>query len=171
MSNRGFDGKRHEMVAMVVLSAVSLAVLAVIVFTAPDAPTWLYEACVGALLGAICGYWLTPDIDHDWKTMEEYRAERVLGWVGKLWNLAWRPYSLIFKHRSPWTHSWRGTLLRAVPCMLVIVAAYLGLRSLLGLDVRLVSPFYLTFIGAWMLQDAGHYLLDGLGPWGVGDEN
>jgi uncharacterized metal-binding protein len=165
VTRNAFDGREHERRALAVLAALLPACIGLFV-AMPDS-ILMAELVVGLLLGGVCGWWITPDIDHRWMTMEEYRALRLDALLGRLWILAWRPYSLLFGHRSRWTHSWRGTLLRALPFMLGIAGFWMFVRYELVLTSRILSPFYLGFLGGWLIQDMVHYHHDGLGWRGV----
>lgn len=160
-----YDGHEHARQAKIVL-CLAIPVCIGLLVLAPD-EVLVAELAAGLALGALCGFWITPDIDHDDWTMEEYRAMRADPLLGRLWVILWRPYSLVFKHRSRWTHSWRGTLLRAVPFMVAIVVGYGLLRHAFSLGVRWLSPFYVGFLAAWLIQDMVHYHHDKLGWLGV----
>lgn len=165
-ANGGFDGPLHEFeakVVMFVLGALSFGL--VILF---PCSALARSVGIGLMAGGLGGYLATPDLDHDWRTMEEYRALRWSQTLGMIWIALWRPYAKVFGHRSRWTHSWRGTLLRASPFLAAIILAYWLVLSGLGFTITwTLIPFGLAFLLAWLAQDMVHYKQDGLNWLGV----
>ena len=55
--------------------------------------------------GALIGVILTPDLDVDNGSVSQRAVRRSAGClVGALWAAIWRPYSMMFPHRSIWSH-------------------------------------------------------------------
>lgn len=167
-TNNGFDGQEHQFLAAVTLAGTIL-LGAVIALLFPGWP-YLVGTVAGLVTGSLFGFWITPDLDHEWRTMEEYRALRWDRFLGRIWIALWQPYAKVFKHRSKWTHSWVGTLIRAIPFLVAIIVPWWLIRSAIGLPAVKFSGFYLTFLIGWLIQDSVHYKHDGLGWTGVWDD-
>lgn len=160
----GFDGREHQLLAVLTLGTVSLGAITLVILF-PGFPH-VIELAGGLITGAFYGFWITPDLDHEWMTMEEYRAMRLHKGFGKLWVALWRPYAKLFGHRSKWTHSLVGTLIRAIPFMTVTGIFLDLLLNEFGLD-PLIIVFDVGMIAGWLAQDMVHYRHDGLGWRGV----
>lgn len=160
----GFDGKEHELQAILTFGILSLVAIGLVVLF-PRFPH-IIELAGGIMFGAFCGFWITPDLDHEWTTMEEYRAMRVNKGFGKLWIALWKPYAKFFGHRSKWTHSLVGTMIRAIPFMTVTGIFLDLLLNEFGLDPFIIV-FHVGTIVGWLVQDMVHYHHDGLGWLGV----
>lgn len=156
------DGRTHAAANTGLLTLV-VAAGAAGIYLAPSPTTVALTA--GAVLGAMGGLAVTPDIDQKGITHEERRLIRLFFLLGYLWVLIWLPYGLVFAHRG-WSHTVpQGTLSR----MLYIGVPLATIAWLLGLRPDGVSVQYLLLGGgavaaAWMLQDILHLMLDGLWP-------
>jgi len=156
------NGRSHAAAAAGLLTAAAVASGAAI-YLAPS-PTTVALA-VGAVLGAMGGLLVTPDIDQVDITHEERRLIRLFAPLGWLWTLYWAPYSLVMPHRG-WSHTvpW-GTLGR-----ILYVAIPAGILAYIaGLRLDTVSVQYLlygtvTAFIMWSLQDILHMMMDGLWP-------
>lgn len=117
-----------------------------VIFTLPL--TYLGEQSLGPNPGLLFGgaflvasLLLSPDLD---------RAPHSL--IAKRWGLLkhyWTPYGMLLSHRSKWSHSIRGTVLRmmyAFPLLLV---------PLIYFNVSLHPIIF-----GWILADTVHYILD-----------
>lgn len=168
-SREGFDGHEHARQAAIVLTLVLILAGAALIVSLGEGIVWGIDLAAGLVAGALLGYWITPDIDHEWKTMEESRIERAFGpFLANMWMLLWAPYRKAFGHRSRWTHSWRGTLIRSMPITLALMGTYMLCLNGLGITIRWATPWPVAANLAWLAQDMVHYHHDGLGWLGVG---
>jgi len=142
-------------------------------------------AGTGLVIGAILGFFIDPDLDHEWQTHSEGRINRLFGkQVGKLWRMRWAPYEIAFDHRSPWTHGGSGfcgmLMMMFVACP--IRMAYALMPELMMLSFLLTNwdnpltatirhdlagiplqswALLLTFTWfAWAIQDGLHWVRD-----------
>mgnify|MGYP000380342455 CR=1 FL=1 len=110
--------------------------------------------------GALAGVILTPDLDVDRGSISQRAVRRSAGCVlGAMWAIFWRPYSLVFNHRSVWSH---------LPILSTAIRlAYIGLLPALVITV-LVLP--MPVLPAWWYwpviglaaSDTLHWVMDGL---------
>ena len=158
------------------------AKVASVVYAGAVAGAWfLYstgqeELAVGVALGGFTGWLLTPDIDVNGTTYEEYRLYKLFWPLGLLWQNFWSPYGLIFAHRG-WSHTpFIGTLTRIVYIVIAVTLAILTFNEYIfwmGYDENLKSDVFLAFrfisqnvemciawYLLWSLQDILHYVAD-----------
>jgi uncharacterized metal-binding protein len=178
-----YDGWLHEKDAIRIgrfFSVLSLLLFVLATITGRDL---LWHLGLGFLLGSWAGYWVTPDIDHQGSTREEYRAMRTF--IGALWVAYMIPYSFWFSHRSKWSHSIYGTFIRilwvlfSLPIVIFVFGAILlfltGSESLNAwltgawkfLRMIPLSWGTVAFLSAWAIQDMQHYKRDRLGYFGL----
>lgn len=116
---------------------------------------------VGWLTGLVLGWLITPDLDVDRVTHEEWRMSKV-PIVGPLlmwgWVALWWPYARLMPHRSTLSHTpGLSTALRmGYLAGLVLLAALAAGWQLPRLDGLAVAACWL----AWTVQDAVHWVLD-----------
>lgn len=121
----------------------------------------------GWVLGGLLGLFIDPDLDHEWLTTSESRVKKLFGNViGKLFQLYWSPYHVLFRHRSPWTHGSKGLgfigmIFVATPIRILYTFWWL---IPLGNRYELWSVYenlpLVTIFCAWATQDLVHWLRD-----------
>lgn len=162
-------GKEHERIAIIVWAPTMAA-------------SWIayangHEAvAAGMALGAFTGFLVTPDIDANVTTREEYRMYKIFWPLGLIWQNLWAPYGLIFAHRG-WSHTpFIGTFTRLIYVVVAITLAILTFNEYIwwmGYDEKLKGDVLIAFrfiaqnfemCVAWFLlwawQDILHYVAD-----------
>lgn len=86
------SGITHRNDALVVEIVATISSLLVYVNTGSE------YLSAGILIGGVCQFVVTPDIDHHIHTYEEKRWLKLLGVFGWLWIAYWWPYSKLFRH-------------------------------------------------------------------------
>jgi len=158
------DGKIHEQNAVITL-VVLICIAFVVAWS--NLPLGL-----GIVFGGIMGIFITPDLDHDWRTHNEWTVDRVFGkFLGRCFSYYWAFYETFVPHRSPLSH---GGFPPFGPLVMAVVAtpgrlvySFLWLLPLLYFfpEVRLwISKIPLLFwcglYGGIALQDQVHYWRD-----------
>ena len=170
------DGKRHAAVGRAIISvatlmAVGVAAIPVVTEADEDVLATTIILSVSFVAGAVMGYVITPDIDHDWYTVEEQRIKHatnaaVLG----LWKLFWLPF-VMAKHRSRVTHSWPlATVLKLAWLLFWIAVAVAAISDVLDISVSqaardaapLIILSIIPFFAGWSVQDLVHLAMDGM---------
>lgn len=164
------DGRIHK----------RLAVAGFIVVLIPVSLTFYFSGHVDHSLSTVIGGFLairiTPDRDHKSMTHEKYQDIKHFGFFGMLWIAEWIPYSAMFKHRSRWSHSIVGTVLRALYFLLITVINATVIHTMISLVVTIIPMYdamtYLwNIIGydnvvivvlSWIYIDLYHYYRDGI---------
>lgn len=164
MKNVVTDGQLHQRNALAVIAlcaGLALGVMAIGQFLLG----------LGVLAGAICGFFIDPDLDHEWKTISEGRISRMFGkTIGKLFRAYWSPYEIMFEHRSVWSHGgpppfgWLVMFLVATPIR-ILYAIGLPIVLLGGIETiqsaLLWQPlFWAGLYWGWAAQDLVHWLRD-----------
>ena len=168
-----YDGWKHEKIALRVrwiVMFISIALLPLTFFW-KDA----VQVSIGLVFGSVMGWWVTPDIDHLSTTREEYRAIKKLGFLGALWVAYMTPYAYIFPHRSIWSHSIIGTVVRIVYISFLPIGVFILVCNKISEYTNLLesvtfADYYIILISifvGWFVQDMMHYLVDGIGPLGL----
>jgi uncharacterized metal-binding protein len=137
------DGQTHARIASGVTLAVSVAALPVGVHDSTTA--------LAMMAGAVCGWLMTPDLDIEHRTHEEWRLWRLSPVIGAVWTLYWLPYAWAIPHRHWLSHApGIGTLIRML---------YVGwwIPIIVPVDLRFVVVMWL----AWCVQDIAHLAADG----------
>lgn len=151
------DGITHRNIALAVEGVVLVAPLIM--------PT---DFAIGAVIGGCIGVLITPDIDHEMRTVEESRWYHLGPVVGKAWQVLWSPYPILFRHRG-WSHTpVIGTLSRLIVLWFQLLAYSLAIGFVTGIDmlgwwrgIFYVRPDILIGVfGAWCLQDIVHGITD-----------
>lgn len=134
-------------------------------------------SATGIAVGATVGVFITPDIDHKARTVEEQRVYMISDRLGKAYEALWSPYAvLVGKHRGVSHVPILGTLTRAFYLLASLkIAQYviLGILWELGLQDSLYIPlvdrkipieiqflFVFGILVGWMLMDFVHIALD-----------
>ena len=143
------SGKTHAKVAGLVF-----------VGTAAASP-WIYsqygaDAAIGAIIGAGCGYIVTPDIDLATLTREENRMRRRFGFLGRLWVAYWAAYGSLMTHRGISHAPVIGTATRAIYGLWWLALVTYGTWPV-------VAPLATSAFVAWCIQDIGHLAFDRFG--------
>lgn len=163
----GFDGHIHERQAKVVI--VFFAIYSIlflgIYLVAPG--KWIWQVSLGMIVGAVGAWAITPDSDHLNMTHEEYRAIKKWGVFGALLVAYMTPYAAIFPHRSMWSHSIVGSLIRIAWVMLVPAGIYCWIVVASPKLDLYWSWGYVSFVIVWCIQDCRHYKQDNLGWLGL----
>jgi len=102
------DGKTHARIAGT--GAVVTCIAAPVALVYGHAPP---DVAIGAVVGAACGYFATPDLDIPHRTHEEWRMIKRLPVLGRLWAAYWAAYGQLFTHRGISHAPVLGTLTRA----------------------------------------------------------
>ena len=158
------------------------AAVALAIWAGTTATSWvLYnagyqEVAAGAVLGGFTGWLITPDIDVNDTTYEEYRLYKLFWPLGFVWQNLWAPYGLIFAHRG-WSHTpVVGTLTRVTYALIITLLSMVTFNEWIRLaqyDKRLmVDPtilfvffwynmtFCLSWFTVWCIQDIMHFICD-----------
>lgn len=156
------SGEVHQTLGFIAGGLGAIGAYAAKTYLFSDSVSWLHIA--GFASGLAVGILVTPDLDMEGATLEEtrWKAIPVIGIVFYVaFRLAWTPYALMVKHRSPWSHfPIVGTLGRAVYVVLLLWLAQIVL------DVRIIHllndypSFTVTLLAGWALQDAIHWMAD-----------
>ncbi len=147
------DGYYHQRNA--ILTLVGLCVVSVV--------TKNY----GWALGGLLGLFIEPDLDHEWRTTSEQRVKILFGsMIGKLFQLYWSPYHVLFRHRSPWTHGTKGLGILTMVFIATPIRILYSFWWLLPLghyydlwSVYKILPLTTVFC-AWAIQDVVHWIRD-----------
>ena len=113
-------------------------------------------SAIGAVIGAVCGYVVTPDIDLATLTREEHRMRRRFGFLGRLWVAYWAPYGSMMTHRGISHAPVIGTLTRALYSFWWLIPWL----STVWDDNATLFGFLFLF---WCAQDIGHLAFDRFG--------
>jgi len=157
------DGKIHEQNAIITL--VFLICIAFVVAWS-NLPLGL-----GIVFGGIMGVFITPDLDHEWRTHNEWTVDKVFGkFIGRSFTIYWSIYEAI-PHRSPLSHGgfppFGPLIMVAVATPIRLAYSFLWLLPLIYFfpEVRLwISRIPLLFwcglYGGIALQDEVHWIRD-----------
>jgi uncharacterized metal-binding protein len=117
-----------------------------------------WQSALACSIGALAGIILTPDLDVDRGSRSNHYVRKFAGVVVEtLWRLYWKPYALLVKHRSIWSH---GPILSTA-----IRLAYLAVLPAIlwwwaGLPVPRLETWMLWVILGLVAADSVHALLD-----------
>jgi uncharacterized metal-binding protein len=142
-----------------VVAAAAIIGSAYAVSTSTDETRNLISVAVS--FGTICGWIVTPDIDHPTKhTHDEQRIWRINHFAGVLWSTYWQPYARFHGHRGRGSHKYvTGT----VPRFLLLLWPLLALSWFyLGYEQNYVALaiFWLSVFFGQAFQDAVHITMD-----------
>lgn len=122
---------------------------------------------VAAMAGSVAGTIISPDMDLNAALPASFMT-RIPG-VRIVWGTVWRPYQLIFKHRSFWSHfPIVGTTGRVLYLMLWLLGT-VWILSAFGFDktpedVLLFildnGDFFAVMFLVWCIEDFTHFVLD-----------
>lgn len=163
------QGKDHAKVALITYAG-SMAGAWFLYYTGHQ------DLAAGVALGGFTGWLLTPDIDVNGTTYEEYRLYKLFWPLGFVWQNFWSPYGLIFAHRG-WSHTpFIGTFTRLVYILTAISLAILAFNEYVRLmnydkslqsDVFIAIRFFIqnlemcvAWFLLWSLQDILHWIAD-----------
>ena len=121
----------------------------------------------GALAGSVIGTIVTPDYDVNGSLPASFLTKTPV--IKLFWNTFWRPYQLMFKHRSFWSHfPFVGTTGR-----ILYIAFWIWFWSWilwqLGFDISpegvynwfvMNADFWIITFLVWCGQDIVHWVLD-----------
>lgn len=137
------DGRTHSRIAAGVAAVISMAAIP-IGMTDPN-------VALSIVAGAVGGWMVTPDLDIEHRTHEEWRIWRLSPIVGAIWTLYWLPYAWAIPHRH-WASHLPGV---GTAGRMIYLFWWLPL---------IVSPIDWSLIAmvwcAWSIQDIGHYVAD-----------
>jgi uncharacterized metal-binding protein len=162
-------GKEHEKIAIILWAPATVASWAAYA-------NGYQDVAVGIALGGFTGWLLTPDIDVNGTTYEEYRLYKLFWPLGFVWQNFWSPYGLTFAHRG-WSHTpFIGTLTRLIYVLVAISLAlltfneyiwWMGYDESLKLDTFVAFRFIaqnsemcIAWYLLWSFQDILHYVAD-----------
>ena len=114
------------------------------------------------VLGGLLGLFIDPDLDSEWMTIAETRVYKLFGKViGKLFQLYWSPYHVLFSHRSFWTHGTKGlgflTMIFIATPIRMLYAFWWVVPLAVKFDLSI--PLLSIFVG-WAAQDFVHWYRD-----------
>ena len=142
------NGIRHAY-ACGVIAGVSSATL---LFTCGWQPALACSA------GALAGIILTPDLDVDRGSRSNYYVRKFAGIVIEtVWRLLWKPYAILVRHRSIWSH---GPILSTVIRLLYISAIPALIWWWFEWPPPKVDVWMGWFLLGLVLSDTAHFLLD-----------
>lgn len=118
-------------------------------------PVYGDPVAAGTVIGSICGWLMTPDLDLPTKSAEESRIERRFGFLGRLWLAYWAPYSWLLSHRGISHWPIIGTATRAAYAFWWLVPT--------GLLDALAPGLLWAAFWAWCVQDIYHVAADSFG--------
>lgn len=162
-------GRTHARIAWVLL--IPLGILGSYILVVVDT-----RLGIGWLIGSLAGIVITPDIDLETPTYEEWRFYRIAYPLGVLWQWLWFPYAAFMAHRGLSHIYLLGTLSRllyllyvVIPLVIMLINAispYVG--STYGYQAGRISIeyanagdlFWYGLIISWSIQDAGHIFTD-----------
>lgn len=145
------DGRTHA------TASTSLAVLGGLMAWGSLGPGVGKAVFSGAMLQII----INPDLDHHVRTISESLVYKMFGWfVGSLFWLYWRPYSLILSHRH-WLshHPGISTVVRVIYSLPMFWGISIVLSRLGVPPVSDPTLYFWTFV-AMFLADVLHWLYD-----------
>lgn len=152
------DGKTHRRVNILTGGAI---IGGSILINAPLPVT------VAAIAGSVAGTIISPDMDLNAALPASFMTK--IPGVRIVWGTVWRPYQLIFKHRSFWSHfPIVGTTGRVLYLMLWLLGT-VWILSAFGFDktpedVLLFildnGDFFAVMFLVWCIEDFTHFVLD-----------
>ncbi len=123
------------------------------------------------MFGCWLGVFISPDLDLPGLTFSEWKVIRIpfIGryFLGPIFVMIWFPYSMLFRHRSFWSHGPGISTIIRILYMLSIyyairaVVPALNLPELSGMiesDTQKISC--MSIIAGLMLSDIGHWMRD-----------
>jgi uncharacterized metal-binding protein len=143
------DGKTHEGDSIAL--SIAIGIIASLYMKSIVAGGWM-------ALGALCGVYLTPDLDVDGWIRSKRKVVNSFGLFGYLWFGYWYPYSRAIRHRHWISHMpVVGTAIRVLYVGIIpaIVATAVGVQ----LSDDLIIGLMLWFIGL-VISDTAHWLRD-----------
>ena len=157
------DGLSHERNAIITL--MLLGFLSIPLFLLSPALS------IGLIWGAICGFFIDPDLDHRGTTRAEYRMYRVNRLIGALFHMYWTPYQTFIRHGSLLSHGGKGLLgwvsmaLIATPIRIVyslwwLIPLALSVDFVYQWLMWIPGLFWLGLYLGWAAQDFVHWLRD-----------
>jgi len=121
----------------------------------------------GALAGSVAGTITSPDMDLNAALPSSFMTK--IPGVRIIWGTIWRPYQLIFKHRSFWSHfPIVGTTGRVLYLMLWLLGT-VWILSAFGFDktpedmllfILDNGDFFAVMFLVWCIEDFTHFVLD-----------
>jgi len=152
------DGKTHRRVNIITGGAI---VGGSILINAPLPVT------VAAIAGSVAGTIISPDMDLNAALPASFMTK--IPGVRIVWGTVWRPYQLIFKHRSFWSHfPIVGTTGRVLYLMLWLLGT-VWILSAFGFDktpedmllfILDNGDFFAVMFLVWCVLDFTHFVLD-----------
>ena len=117
-----------------------------------------WQAALACSLGALAGVILTPDLDVNNGSRSNHYVRKFAGIVVEtLWRLYWKPYALLVKHRSIWSH---GPILSTAIRLAYLGFVPAGIWWWAGLPLPPVQAWMLWGLLGLVLVDSVHGLLD-----------
>ena len=121
----------------------------------------------GSIAGSVAGTVISPDFDLNAALPASFMTK--IPGVRVVWGTFWRPYQLIFKHRSFWSHTpFVGTTGRIL-YIAFGVWFWSWILWQLGFDIspELIynwiiqnADFWIVVYFVWCFQDIAHWVLD-----------
>lgn len=158
------DGLLHERLAI-------LAVICLIMLSGPIAFANIPLA-MGICMGALCAYFIDPDLDLRGATRAENRMYQLNKPIGALFQMYYVPYSLI-PHGSIWSHGGKNRLTGWIAMVLVatpirIIYSHLWILLFVFLPTNVFREFLLWipklyWVGlytSWAIVDVVHWFRD-----------
>ena len=152
------DGKTHRRVNILTGGAI---IGGLILINAPLPVT------VAAIAGSVAGTITSPDMDLNAALPASFMTK--IPGVRIIWGTIWRPYQLIFKHRSFWSHfPIVGTTGRVLYLMLWLLGT-VWILSAFGFDktpedillfILDNGDFFAVMFLVWCVLDFTHFVLD-----------
>jgi uncharacterized metal-binding protein len=124
-----------------------------------------FRACIACMLGMAATLAVNPDLD---LLESSFKSKARKKFLLLPWWILWMPYSVSFRHRSPYSHApILGTLIRIL-YLLVIISLALSLLVIAGFispeEIKTVDNFprwfFLWFIAGMVASDTFHWFLD-----------
>lgn len=149
------DGKTHHKTTKTLIKAS----LAPSVLLSLSLAWWL----MFIPLGVWVGLFVTPDLDHHHLTT--YNESIIIRWnstIGNAFVAFWKPYGVLYGHRSSWSHSpIVSTFIRFAYMTPAIAIIWLPVMYLSFPSTWAILPFIAIFIGM-CIADMGHLWKDGI---------
>lgn len=156
------DGEKHEWLATPVVIAI--------IITAGFLAFVSVPLTMGLCMGALCAFFIDPDLDQRSTTRAENRMYRMNKILGAVFHIYFIPYSLL-PHRSVWSHGGRNKLtgwismaLIATPLRILYshlwLALYLPLEHFRSFLAWIPVHYWLGLYVAWALVDLVHWFRD-----------
>jgi uncharacterized metal-binding protein len=143
------DGKKH-------FTANTIIILSTFTFLSILKLDIVFYSLTGTVLGTL----ITPD--YDFKNIYIKKVIEKIPIIGRLWNIYWLPYALMFTHRGYSHNIFIGTFSRILYLLLPLFILFIIINNKYNIyNITTNELFgFLIVVVSWYIQDLTHYALD-----------